>query len=404
MTKKVYMENSYLTTLRAKVLSNEKINGEYHLLLDKTIFYPDGVGGQPGDIGSINGIDVEKSVIDKKTEDIYHILKEDVGDSDVTVKIDPDNRFKIMQNHSAQHLISACFMKLFKAQTLSVHIDIDSIYIDIETDELNEKMIESVEDVANTLIFFDFPIKSYFPKEDEIKNIKFRRTPTVHKNLRVVEIENFDIAACGGTHVASTGEIGIIKILNYIKYKKGFRIQLVAGFNALSDYRKKLDALQFINQKLAANDDNVIEKYEKRENAFEELNIEYSNLKEKIISIYGENLKNKIKNYKNFNLLISNFDILPFKNVHKFSTEFDEIENLVQIFYTRENNELKFLLKAPENIPINFESIKTYLKKFNDFKGGGSNGMMQGSMTLNTEIDANEYFENLVLNISFKKI
>ena len=154
MTRKEYMFNPYLMELDARVLLNRKIQNYFQLVLDRTIFYPDTAGGQTGDIGSINGIPVEKSIIEG--DKIIHLTKSKVPGSEVKILIDWEHRYDVMQQHTAQHLLSACFHVLYDAKTIGFHMSTDFFVIDIEIDHMDDIVVNRIEELANDIIRYNF--------------------------------------------------------------------------------------------------------------------------------------------------------------------------------------------------------------------------------------------------------
>ena len=229
MTERIYLDNPYLRQMDARIIRKDYNNEKYFIVLDKTIFYPNLAGGQPGDKGTINGI----PVIDTYEEDsqIVHVIKDNIYSDRVTLSIDWENRLNYMQQHSGQHLLSASFYKLFNAETIGFHLGHDFVSIDIDLPDLSTTIVNKVEDFANKIIFSNFPIEAY--------DDKLAKNSDSNANMRIVEIDGIDFTPCCGTHVRSTGEIGIIKIKDFKKQKASVKIEFVCGDRALKDYRSK---------------------------------------------------------------------------------------------------------------------------------------------------------------------
>lgn len=399
MTNKIYMENQYLTELRAMVLLNNKVDNKYHILLDKTIFYPDGVGGQNGDIGTINGIKVEKSYI--KEDRIYHILNENITSDEVLVKINWENRLKIMQQHTSQHLVSAAFYRLYSIETLSFHASEDHITIDFKIDTINQEQIEACENLANFVIQNNLEIKSYFPNDDEIKTIKFRRKPKVKKNMRVVEIDGFDYSACGGTHLKHTGEIGLIKIINWSKQNGNVRIVVKSGMDAILDYRQKDKIINKISTDLSANTSNLLEKYENFNEQNKQIQENYSLLKNEFL----ENYKNSIINFTNnkkINYYVAEFNKFSFDDLNILIKKLEK-ENIISAFYLVNNDLTRFLIKVNGELNVSLDQIKNSLKNTFNYKGGGNSKLLQGIIFNAKKEDIKAFFITELSNLTKDK-
>lgn len=237
MTEKIYLQNPYLREIKGRIIDKKYINNKYYIILNRTIFFPNLVSGQPRDKGTINGIEV----IDVFEEDgkIIHVLQDNIYNDNVHLAIDWDNRFDIMQQHTGQHLLSSVFYKLYGAETIGFYIGHDHVYIDINLKEINSEIIKRVENFTNKIIFSNFDIKTYVIGKNNLDNIPINKLPNNNSNIRIVEIDGIDFTPCYGTHHRSTGEIGLIKIKNWTKYKESIRIEFVCGYRALEDYSNK---------------------------------------------------------------------------------------------------------------------------------------------------------------------
>lgn len=395
MTRKEYMFNPYLMELDARVLLNRKIQNYFQLVLDRTIFYPDTAGGQTGDIGSINGIPVEKSIIEG--DKIIHLTKSKVPGSEVKILIDWEHRYDVMQQHTAQHLLSACFHVLYDAKTIGFHMSTDFFVIDIEIDHMDDIVVNRIEELANDIIRYNFLVKSYFPKESELKNIDFRKDPMVSHDLRVIEIEGFDYSACGGTHVNSTGELGIIKIINYEKHRGNYRLHVVAGKRALQDYGIKNTILSKLNKILSSNDENLVESLQRKLDGNLQLETEYRNLKFKMMEVLKDNYLSKVTEETKNMTIIVRFDTLPFKDVNQFSKMFSDYPNLTQIYYLESNDRANFYINLPLDSKYDLDSIKSTLVSEHGLKGGGDKTTLQGSIEISKDTNVSELFQLTLL-------
>lgn len=395
MTRKEYMFNPYLMELDARVLLNRKIQNYFQLVLDRTIFYPDTAGGQTGDIGSINGIPVEKSIIEG--DKIIHLTNSKVPGSEVKILIDWEHRYDVMQQHTAQHLLSACFHVLYDAKTIGFHMSTDFFVIDIEIDHMDDIVVNRIEELANDIIRYNFLVKSYFPKESELKNIDFRKDPMVSHDLRVIEIEGFDYSACGGTHVNSTGELGIIKIINYEKHRGNYRLHVVAGKRALQDYGIKNTILSKLNKILSSNDENLVESLQRKLDGNLQLETEYRNLKFKMMEVLKDNYLSKVTEETKNMTIIVRFDTLPFKDVNQFSKMFSDYPNLTQIYYLESNDRANFYINLPLDSKYDLDSIKSTLVSEHGLKGGGDKTTLQGSIEISKDTNLSELFQLTLL-------
>jgi alanyl-tRNA synthetase len=240
-TQRLYYDDSYTVRFEAAILETALVNKQPAAVLDKSYFYPTG-GGQPCDTGSINSI----AVIDVFSRDddaaIVHVLEKSVSISDkARGEVFWARRFDHMQHHTGQHILTQAFVQVADAKTIGFHLSSDSVTIDLDTTTLTNQVLDQVEDLANQIIWENRPVKVGLREVDDQEGIRIRRLPQhlLTEGLRVIEIENFDKTACGGTHVANTGEIGLIKIVKADKRGTKARVEFRCGSRALQDYREK---------------------------------------------------------------------------------------------------------------------------------------------------------------------
>src|SRR5579871_5631146 len=205
MTDRLYHHDSYVTAFRATV--TEASTDRQRIYLDRTAFYPTS-GGQPFDLGMLGGVPVAE-VIDEGDR-IAHVVNAPVHDIQVTGSIDWARRFDHMQQHTGQHLLSAVLLDLFNAPTVSFHLGAKSSTIDLGVPSLERSQILKAEERANAIVFENRPVHVCFQHSSE--DLGLRKPTEREGEIRIVEIQDLDRSACGGTHVRATGEIGPILI------------------------------------------------------------------------------------------------------------------------------------------------------------------------------------------------
>lgn len=374
MKDRQYIFNQYLTEIQANIISAEKIDDNYHILLDKTIFYPAGLGGQKGDIGTINGKDLIKSY--EKNSRIYHVVKNRIDSDSVLLKINWENRLHIMQEHTCQHLVSACFYRLYAIDTLSFHASDDHITIDFDTEDIEERQIKEVENLANFIIQNNLEVKAYFPSDKELENLPLRREPKVEKDLRIIEIDGFDYSPCGGTHVSRTGELGLIKIVDWAKQNGKLRVFVKVGRDALEDYRVKDKIYKNISKDLSANTNNLLEKYTSFKEKNQSLEEAFGRLKSSYLDLYAAKLlKQAGTNPKNFYSGI--FDDLDFSQMNLLIKKLEN-ENIILALYKYENEICNFSISVNGKLKSDLKKIKERLDEKFTVKAGGSEKFLQG--------------------------
>lgn len=226
-TERLYYSDSQLLDFTATVLEVRRAGDLTHVVLDRTAFYPTG-GGQPNDTGYIEA-DRVVDVIEDESGQIIHVIEGRAAVSAGQVvrgRIDAGRRLDHMQQHTGQHILSRAFVQVCGAQTRSFHLGAESSTIDIELGELDEEKLRAAEELANQIVFEDRAIRVHMLDREAGSD------PT-----RIIEIENFDMTPCGGTHAARTGQVGLIAIRSHERAKRMTRVEFLCGRRALLDYR-----------------------------------------------------------------------------------------------------------------------------------------------------------------------
>ena len=238
-TERLYYHDSRLLEFDARVISlSELDDGQIAVTLDQTAFYPTG-GGQPTDTGTLGDARVV-DCIDAEDEGVLHIIQgptPEVGDN-VHGKIDSLRRLDHLQQHTGQHILSAAFVRLFNAPTRSFRVLDHECEIDVALDDPTDERIEQAVDLANRIIWESRPIQIRQVTSEEAAALPLRKEPARAGELRLIEIDDFDLTPCGGTHAKSTGEVGVIAVRSWERAKGLTRIQFMAGIRVLADYRK----------------------------------------------------------------------------------------------------------------------------------------------------------------------
>nr|WP_314459178.1 alanyl-tRNA editing protein [uncultured Clostridium sp.] len=252
---KLYYERPYVKIFEAEVVEcRPDKDGKYLVQLNRTAFYPEG-GGQPADTGMLG----EAFVCDvrERPEGIVHITDRPIPEKTlVTGILDWERRFSHMQNHSGEHLLSGVVHKHYGYDNIGFHMGKDEVTVDFNG-TLTMEQLEEVEAEVNELIWKNIPVLETYPTKDELDALDYRSKKELSGQVRIIEFPGADVCACCGTHVMTAGEIGILKVTGLARYKGGVRVSLLCGREALTDYRRKLKAVQNISVLLSAKPDHV---------------------------------------------------------------------------------------------------------------------------------------------------
>jgi len=251
MTDRLYYNDPYLQAFDATVRRVDRRDDRLRVTLDRTAFYPTS-GGQPFDTGLLGPFRVV-DVIDEEDGSISHVVEPAAENPESRVPnpepgqvlrgaIDWPRRFDHMQQHTGQHVLSAACSRLFDVRTVSFHLGAAISTIDLAR-EMTPAEIAAAENEANRVVWEDRPVAIRFATAEEAARLPLRKEPVRGGTLRLIDIEQFDLSACGGTHVARTGGIGVIAVAGWERFKGGQRIEFVCGGRALNAFRSLRDAV-----------------------------------------------------------------------------------------------------------------------------------------------------------------
>lgn len=236
MTNKLYYNDTYLKEFDAVVLECVPAGDAYRVVLDASAFYPEG-GGQPCDLGTLNGIPVTD--VHEKNGIITHTCTAPLAEGEtVHGVIDWARRFDLMQQHSGEHVVSGLVHARYGYDNVGFHMGKDMITIDFNG-EIDPAGLLEIQQAANEAIWANLPVEVFYPTREELKDLPYRSKKEIEGQVRLVRFPGIDLCACCGTHVARTGEIGIIQFFSCVRFRDGVRIELLSGGRCL-EYLQKL--------------------------------------------------------------------------------------------------------------------------------------------------------------------
>lgn len=255
LEQKLYYIDAYTKDFTTKIIKQDYDKEDnLYVVLNETAFYPTG-GGQPYDTGTLNGTLVTN--VEEVNGEIRHFIAEQLETAEVEGKINWERRFDHMQQHAAQHILSAAFWDHFNIPTIGFHLGKDTVTIDLETENLPAETIEKAVQIANNIVFENHPIRIQWMNLEEAKTLPLRKEPTLTENIRVVIIENFDYNGCGGTHPRRTGEVGLIQVLNWERNKGGIRLTFIAGWRTLKLMGQQQQIMKDVSKQLNSSETDI---------------------------------------------------------------------------------------------------------------------------------------------------
>lgn len=268
-THRLYYDDSFVRNFSAHVLSCSPVNpiatasgpkAAWEVLLDRTAFYPSS-GGQPNDLGRLG----EANILDVRDEgeDIAHFVDQELRVGAIAGCLDWPRRFDHMQQHTGQHLLSAMFQERYGLPTVSFHLGSELCTIDLRGPEPSVDVLQGAQHAANTVVFEDRPVNARYGTADQLAQRGVRKQVAREGILRAIEIEAADLQPCGGTHVKSTGQIGVVLVRRYTKIRQDWRVEFVCGGRAARMAAGDLKLLRTIGERLSCSPEEALAAIEK---------------------------------------------------------------------------------------------------------------------------------------------
>ena len=388
MTKKLFYDDPYICGAECEVEDIIKKDDKFEVVLKSTPFYPEG-GGQPSDTGFMDNIRVE--YVHEENDVIYHVMSEKPSKSLVKCKVDFERRVDHIQQHSGEHLMSAAFFKLYKVSNAGFHLGTDYVTIDIEMQDITAEMIRKIEVEANSYIFRNEPVKTYFLSKEEALKLPLRKEIKAEGLIRMVQMgESIDYSACCGTQVNRTGEVGIIKIIKWEKNKGMTRVYIKCGWRALKDYQIKHDYVTEIAHGFSVEDSGIIEKIKGQNDTIEDLRKQVSSLYSKIASKEAEALIEG----SDSKFIIAEYNEEGFDFLDKIYEKLKAAEAILILSSIKD----KKLILAQDG-SFDFQCGKLFKEKLKEFDGRGGGNAKRAQASFKDATSMERFAEYLKSNL-----
>ena len=381
-TTRLFDSDSAAKSFTATVISCAATeDGKYEIILDKTLFFPE-EGGQSCDTGRLGEANV--SQVCEKEGIICHIVDKPLIESTlVSGEIDFDERFRKMQNHTAEHIVSGLIYKKFGLHNVGFHLSRNEMTADFDG-ELDASQIKLIEDMANRAIFECHAVRGYYPAPEELSKMEYRSKLDLSENVRIVEIEGVDKCACCAPHVGNTGEVGLVKILFAEKYKGGVRLYMKAGFDALEGYCAEYEQCRRISVAISAKHDDVADGVDRLLEEIGALKSKISGMKREIMAYKLEKIE-----YTDGNLVLfdDDGDMLALRNLVNEAKK--RCGGICACFSGSDESGYKYIISSTT------VDLRARSKEINAAicgRGGGSSEMIQGSCIAKRE-EIEKYFK-----------
>ena len=377
-TERTYLNDPGTLEFTAEIVERRTLSdGRLGIVLPKTFFFPTG-GGQEHDTGTIGDARVIDVIADDD-ETIVHIVDRAVPGTTALARIDSARRFAFMQHHSAQHLLSQAFVHTLNLETLSANINIDSpSTIDLDAMQVNDVDAMRVETFANLIIHQDLSIKTYWIDENNLHTVPLRKLPAVKENIRIVEIASFDYSACGGTHCASTGMIGVIKILKTEKRADKVRIYFVAGGRALEYFQLYYNSLTQVARLFDTSPESVIDSVKRLQESFRAAQDELKESEGERLAIEAHKLVAVAQSADEIKLITASFRNRAPQQLRALAGLLQNEPGVIAFIASHDGTKATLLVTCGENTGIRANDlIRKALASING-RGGGDARLAQG--------------------------
>lgn len=374
---KLYYTNQYIKEFVAEIEEILEVDGKYHILLDKTAFFPGG-GGQFCDLGKIDVHDVLD--VYEKDNKVYHVVeKKTIKIHKVKCFIDWERREDGMHQHFAQHILSGCFYTLFKKNTTAFHLGNEISTVDIKG-PLTSDEIREAERMANDIISENIEVETLIPSKKDLKKIWIRRDlPDTSEEIRIVKIGDLDSNACCGVHPRSTLDVRMIKIRRWEKNKDSIRIEFLAGKRAINSSLKRDIYLTDICRYLSSTEEEAINGVKKLHDKLEDALYEKRKIEDVVVNFEIKEMINNSDKVKDISIIKKIYIDKDIKYISKIASKITESENTISLVGVKNDDKVNLVFASSKNInDVSMNNILRDTMTLLDGRGGGSTFLAQG--------------------------
>jgi len=381
-TQQLYFDDPFTLEFDAEVVESFPLDGgKFGVVLPRTYFYPTS-GGQEHDTGSIG----KAHILDvyKKGETIVHVLDRELVPGLHPAHIDRERRFRHMQHHTAQHILSASFLEVANIDSISANINgVTPSTIDLEVGDVDEETLRRTEEFANGIFFENRAVKTYHVTEGEISNLPMRKPPKVSGSIRVVEVDGFDYTPCGGTHVTRTGMIGMLKIVKTERVNQKLRIHFVAGYQALNFFEQVQSAAQGAALLLNSGLDGVVASVERLQSNLKQMQSELDSLRGVVLGVEAEKLVANAEAVSEYRLITALFENRPATELRSLADKLRREAGMVAVLASYDGVKFSLVAACAEDTKLDARELLNYHLVPIGGRGGGSPTLAQGGGATN---------------------
>ena len=391
-TERLFYANPYQREFSARVRARREMAGRPAVALDRSAFYPTG-GGQPYDTGSLRpaartGDEPGVSVTDVVAEDglVWHILSAPIVADEVIGALDWPRRFDHMQQHTGQHILSQAFIQVCDAETVAFHLGATASSIDLNRIDLDVETLAHVEAAANAIVDAARAVSPTFVPPEALASIPLRKPPKVTEDIRIVEVAGFDWSACGGTHVANTAQVGLIKITATERRGAELRVTFLCGGRARADYARLQTLAQGLVARFSTGQDELIDAVDRRAAETQALRKDLAELEAQWIESTAAALWSKAESHGSVRVVTGAFDY-PFERAKRIVQTLRARPGAVVLLGVRGERPQLVFARA-DDVALDAGALLRTAVAAGGGRGGGRPDFAQGGVPTNERLDA----------------
>ncbi len=388
VTDLLYMQHPEILDFQANLLDiEEQANDLFAVRLDRSYFYPTG-GGQEHDTGWINDARVLNVLKDEKqSPGILHWIDRPLVPGPVSARIDADRRFRHMQHHTAQHLLTQCFLQSLGLETTSANINgFSPSTLDLPVTTLDSSRLDEVERFANQVIFENRFVRAFFAAPDELVQFPLRKQPPVSTAIRIVEIAGFDWSPCAGTHCNATGQVGILKITRTERVRDNLRIHFVAGLQAYEIFASTYAITSALSSQFSLHPGNLVQAMSNQADQLKQAQKEILDLRKKFLAAEARSLAEEARNGNAYPRLIRFFEGRPALEIRFLAEELAKVYPGLSCLFTHDGQALTACFSSSKDCQLSArQELARWLSSVGG-KGGGDDRFAQGGAKMTGEV------------------
>jgi alanyl-tRNA synthetase len=380
----LYLDDVTTLEFQANILHQVTLpDGRTSVILDRTYFYPTG-GGQEHDTGMLGEARVLEVLKDESLPEptVVHFISKSLPPGPVKGSIDAERRLRHMQHHTAQHLLSQCFLRLFDIASISSNINgYTPSTLDLSVGTLSRAQLDQIEDLANHTIYETRLVRTYFVTPEQLRSLPLRKPPKVSEDIRIVEIDGYDYTPCGGTHCINTGQIGIVKITKSERQHDLTRISFIAGIQAMQYFREYQEAVLNIAGQMSIHPN---ETFEGVQRLIEQLKItqhEAQSLRQDLLGFEAQELAVKGDEYGSWRGVVAAFEKRPGPELRTLAEKLKVVPGLVAVLTSFDGQKISIVVTCAGGMRVSARDLLGNLLAPYAGRGGGDHQIAQGGGT-----------------------